>query len=263
MNRIAVILYKELEFLPPVMSLLVTLKELGENPFFIGVASASGKQFLDKNSIEHCFLPYDSGLYHNDTFLTKITHRISRVLRFYPCRRMLRSTLAKLSSETDSLTVWFAEVQSAALLGNAWKKYPRRIVSIYELADFYGSSWLGFDFRCFIRQTVIVEPEVNRAKEIQKHFKLSDLPCVVANKPSCHPRHYTSEIPSAARDVLAKAKGRPIFLYQGVWAADRRVVGRYLETIAKNRPQYCVVVMPGGGPAARLARECSNFFILD
>ena len=263
MSRVVVVLYKPLEYLPPVMSLLMSLKGVGREVVFVGVKSEASEKFLGENGISHRYLPYDRSLYKNPTLLTKITHRIVRALRFYPCRAALRRTLADLRREAGEITLWFAEVQSAALFGDAWRDFPQRAVTIYELADFKGSAWWGFSFRTFLCETVVVEPEVNRAREIQKYFGLAERPLVVANKPSLHPRQFRGEIPQAVMELLAKVAGRPIFLYQGVWTKDRKDVGMVLETIAKNRPQYCVVAMPGSAAVQALLDRYDNFFAVD
>lgn len=262
MNQVVVILYKQLEFLPPVMSLILALKELGRNPVFVGVGSEAGEKFLLKNEIEHRYLPFKAELYKNDSLLTKITHRIERAVRFYPCRRMLRETLKSLEVEHGALTLWFAELQSAALLGDSWRLYPCRVVTFYELADFKGRMWLGFTFGDFIKNTVVVEAEENRAMEIQRYFSLKVRPLVVANKPFGHPQKLTAEPASFVAPALQKTAGRPIFLYQGVWTEDRKDVGVVLETLARNRPQYCVWVMPGTKEVQALAERCENVCII-
>ena len=262
MNQVVVILYKQLEFLPPVMSLILALKELGRNPIFVGVGSDAGEKFLLQNEIEHRYLPFKAELYKNDSLLTKITHRVERAILFYPCRRMLREILTSLEGEHGTLTLWFAELQSAALLGDSWRQYQCRAVTFYELGDFKGRMWLGFSFRDFIKNTVVVEAEENRAKEIQRYFSLKARPLVVANKPFGHPRKLTAEPPSFVELALQKAAGRPIFLYQGVWTEDRKDVEIVLETIARNRPQYCVWVMPGTKEVQALAESCENVCII-
>lgn len=263
MNKVVVIMVKPLEFLPPVMALLHTLRSIGREPVFVGVQSAAGDAFLKENRFESHYIEYDRDLYLNDTLWSKVSHRIVRARRFYPHRRELANSLVEIEGQYGHLTLWFVEVQSAALLGNRWKFYDNRVVSIYELADFCGRSWLGFSFYEFIRTTVLVEPEFNRAREIQRHFGLSRIPMVVANKPACHPRKYIGALPERVKGIVDKANGRPIFLYQGVWTEDRQDVGVFIETIARNRENYCVVVMPGTGCITQLAQKYSNVFLLD
>lgn len=263
MNKVVVIMVKPLEYLPPVMALLQTLRSIGREPVFICVQSAAGDAFLKQNHFEAYYIEYDRNLYLNNTFITKVTHRITRMRRFFPRRRALASTIETIKRKYGYLTLWFVEIQSAALLGDRWKLYDNRAASIYELADFYGRTWLGFSFRDFIRETVLVEPEPNRAKEIQRHFNLTKLPNVVSNKPASHPRKYIGELPTRVQDVVKQASGRPIFLYQGVWTADRKDVGVFIETIARNRPNYCIAVMPGEGYVTKLAQKYPNIYLLD
>ena len=263
MNKVVVVMVKPLEFLPPVMSLLQTLRLCGREPVFVGVRSASGTDFLEKNGFEARYVPYDSKLYINDSLASKVTHRIMRGLGFYKRRHELISIVADIAEQYGELTMWFAEIQSAALMGNAWERYGRPIVTIYELSDFNGSAWLGFSFRRFISAAVIVEPEQNRADEIHRYFHLPQVPKVVANKPGFHPRKLSGELPEIVRDVVKRAAGRPIFIYQGVWTEDRVEVGKFLETIAENRPNYCVLLMPGTPAVSRLAKKCDNVFQLE
>lgn len=262
-RRVVVVQYKPLEFLPPVMNLLLYLKSLGRNPIFIGVESNASNDFLLANGIEHYYIPYDPRLYKNPTILSKITHRLIRASRFYRCRSVLRSILQDIRNGQGDFLLWFAEVQSAALLGNAWKKYQRRAITIYELADFKGKDWWGFSFGKFIKSTVVVEPEINRARTIKDYFELSNMPLVVANKPAGHPRIFCGELPDGVNRLLKKANGRSIFMYQGVWTSDRRDVGFVLEAIAKNRPRYCVAVMPGTDEIEKLSSKYDNVFAVD
>ena len=57
---VVVINYDPIEELPPVMSLLINLKILGEEVYYIGMASTAGRVFLEGNQIPHDFLPPSS-----------------------------------------------------------------------------------------------------------------------------------------------------------------------------------------------------------
>lgn len=261
---VIVIQYKKLEFLPPVMALLLALKAVGRTVHFIGVSSEAGEAFLCRNDIPHTFLPYDYSLYINNSLMTKVTHRLARAWRFYPCRGALARAIDAVAAKNGggAPTLWFVDTQSAALLGNRFGRYPRRLVSIFELAEDNGRKWWGFDFGRFLRSTTVVVPEYNRAHILKEHYGLNSLPCVVANKPSGHPRTTDCPLTFEAQKVFDMIGNRPVFLYQGVWTSDRADVGRILETIARCRPNYCVLTLPGNEAVKKLLAPYSNAFTL-
>ena len=261
-NRpVIVVQYKRLEFLPPIMALLLVLKELGRNVYFIGVHSDAGEAFLKRHGIPYVFLPYKYSLYINNTLVSKITHRIERAVRFYPCRQALVRAVKAIAKCKGSPTIWFADVQSAALMGDACREYTN-IVTIFELAEKNGSGWWGFNFPQFMQSATIVVPEYNRAHLIREHYQLKRLPCVVANKPAGHPRKTDVPLPENARNVFEQIGNRPIFLYQGVWTEDRAAVGMILETIARERPGYCVLTLPANDAVKKLLAPYPNAFTL-
>lgn len=261
MKPVVVVQYKKLEFLPPVMALLLSLKEQGRKVFFIGVPSEAGESFLEKNGIAYRFLPYKYELYLNNTLVSKVTHRIERAIRFYPCRCALNRFIREIAAENGEPTLWFADTQSAALMGNEVFKY-KSAVTIFELAEKGGYNWWGFDFKRYLQEATVVVPEYNRAHLIKEHYRLKKLPCVIANKPSGHPRKTDVDLPEEAKRVFEEIGDRPVFLYQGVWTEDRADVGLILETIAKERPNYCVLTLPANDAVKKLLAPYSKAFAL-
>lgn len=264
MPPVVIIQYKRLEFLPPVMALLLVLKELGRDIHYIGVPSDAGERFLKEHAIPHDFLPYDYSLYINNSIVSKITHRLARARRFHPCRRVLSRLLEDIGLKRGGAkpTVWFVDTQSAALLGNRFEEYPHRLVSIFELAEDNGRAWWGFDFGRFLASTTIVVPEYNRAHILKEHYRLGRLPSVVANKPCGHPRRVDCPLMPEVQQVFERIGRRPVFLYQGVWTPDRADVGCILETIAKSRPDYCVLALPGNDAVKKLLAPYPNAFTM-
>ena len=262
MKKIIVIQYKRLETLHPVMTLLLSLKQLGLSIHYIGVESNAAIDFLAQHDISHSFIPFNQNLYENNTILTKVTHRIARAFRFFMCRRWLREEVKRITSGEDAVIMWFVCVNSAALLGNAFNKYRKRIVSIYELGEDYGKHWLGFSFAKFISTSLVVVPEYNRAYITKAKYNLIDYPLVVHNRPYRCETSCSDALPSAISGILKQIGGRPVFLYQGVWVEDRVEVGKVLETIARYRPNYAVLVMPGNQSVEKLLSPYENAFIL-
>ena len=262
-SPVIVVQYKPLEFLPPVMNQLLALRAAGRTVHFVGVESEAGDEFLRTNGISRTYLPYDVNLYRNDSLVTKVTHRLARAKRFLPCRAALNSAVEKIAHEYGMPILWFMDTQSAALMGNRVQMYfPHVLVSIFELAEAGGRHWLGFDFATFLNKATVVVPEFNRAHILKEHYRLKRLPCVVANTCFNHPRCTTGPLPLEARKVFDRIGNRPVFLYQGVWTEDRRDVGFLLETIARNRPQYCVVMMPENEAVRKLLSPYANAFAI-
>lgn len=262
MKRIVVIQYKRLETLHPVMTLLLSLKKIGCAVYFVGVASEPAVSFLTKNAIPYYFIPFKEKLYHNDNLYQKITHRVERALRFFECRRSAVHAVEKICKECNDVILWFICVQSAALFGNAFQRYRKRIISIYELGEDYGRAWIGFDFKKFMRSSTVVVPEYNRACITKELYALQKQPLVVVNRPfQCTiPNGY--DLPKDIQKVFVSIGNKPIFLYQGVWTDDRKDVVKVLSTIARFRPNYAVVVIPVSEAARKELAEYENAFLL-
>ena len=260
-ETIVVVQYKELEFLPPVMALLEVLQRIGHTIVYVGVASQAGERFLRGLGIEYHFMPYDASLYRNDSLVTKITHRLRRAIGFRGRRAWATHCISELHSRFGDIVLWCSEVQSAALLGRSALRYKKRIVSIYELADFYGRTWLGFPFREVLAGSTVVVPEENRAVILEQYLKLPKQPLVLPNKPAMHPRTPCLPVLSPQfTDLMKKVGSRPLFLYQGVWTPDRSSVSVVIETICRERPDYCVLSMPGGNAVEALKAKYANLF---
>lgn len=261
---VVVIQYKKLEYLPPVMALVQVLKAIGRKVIYVGVESKSGREFLETNDIESRFMPgFNHALYSSHGLVSKVTNRIRRALAFYPHRRWLRRTLMDIESKYGELIIWHSEVASAALAGD-WclKHFPKRCLTIYELSDFIGSSWLGFSLRKCLAKVKLVVPEYNRACILKEYFRLKDQPYVLPNKPYWHPRTPQLAVDPQIEAVFDRIGNRPVLLYQGVWGPDRRDVALVLETIAQERPEYCLLCLPGCDAVERLAKRYANVFSL-
>lgn len=262
MKPIVITQYKPLEFLPPVMALLFTLKQMGYEVIYVGVPSSSGEAFLVENKIQHYLMPcYDYSLYKNDTLVTKITHRLQRLFAFRKKRQWMRETLLRLEQQYGEFILWHSEVLSAALVGDWGSRFKKRLLTIYESADFNGQYWFGFSLKKLLNEVRVVVPEYNRAHIFKEHFRLKELPFVLPNKPAVHPRTRNLSLPTPEIEaVFQKIGNRPIFLYQGVWNEDRMEVAMVLETIAKHRPNYCVLAMPECDAVKDLEKKYNNVF---
>jgi len=249
---IAVVQYRPLEELPPVMTLLTVLKRIGQATHYIGIESTAGKAFLEKTGIEYSWIPYNN---------YRKANKLSRFLGFIPRRHWLLRKFSELSKRYSVVTPWYQECHSAALAGDGASKFGRAITTFFEYECNYGEKWFGFNLEKMLHTNTIVECEKNRALLTQKNHNLSVTPFVLPNKAEID----DTAIPALndeAKEVFEKIGKRPVFLYQGYVAGDRKDLPYILETLAKYRPNYCVLSLPGSDYLNKLLAPYPNAFTL-
>lgn len=248
---VAIVQYSELEKLPPVMTLLSVLKNLGVVTHYIGIESDPGKKFLETLGVNYDFIPYPLR-----------RDRFSRAVGFFCRRRLVLSILEELKRKYGRVIPWFQECHSAALVGDDVYNLGQCITTFFEFECNYGRRWIGFHLERMLRENVIVECEINRAYMTQAIHGLQETPLVIANKAEIN----LSTIPPISNDaekVFEQIGGRPVFVYQGCMVEDRKDVPFLLETIARNRPAYCVLSLPGSIALKAKLAPYSNAFTLE
>ena len=183
---IAIVQYRPLEALPPVMTLLNVLKRIGENVVFIGIEGPTGAAFFESAGVPYRFL------------IPTHKSRLARGATFYPRRWQLLSILKELRREYGKVTIWFQECHSAALAGNAMYAFGRPIVTFFEYECNLGERWFGFDLERLYHTAVVVECERTRAEMTQKNHGLSETPLVIANKPEIDASQIPDLVPALA-----------------------------------------------------------------
>ncbi len=260
---IAILHYRPLEETTPVMTLLLKLKQFGYPVFYFSVESAAARRFLEANNIPFTLLPRDPACYRMTSGLSKLVARIKRARLFMSRRKALLTTLQTLSRKHDgNIVVWSQEFDGFGLAGNEILQYPRRIVTMFEMFEPRSKRWLGVDYERIMRTSTVVLPEANRAWIMKAHLGLEQKPLVIENKLEPHPRTRNMPLSECAQDAFNRIGDRPVFLFQGSWGNDRRDIGMVLETIAKNRPDYCVVTMPVSDAARTRLSKYPNAFML-
>lgn len=250
---IAVVQYRPLEELPPVMTLLTVLQKIGYQLHYFGIESEAGKTFLENIGVKHTWIPYKN---------YRHCSKFNRAIGFLYRRLWLIRQLKKLATYSEKLIIWFQECHSAALVGNEALKIGSVITTFFEYECNYGERWIGFSIEKMLHESVIVECERNRALMTQKNHSLKQIPFVLPNKVEIN----FSSIPPLnddAKNILQKIGNRPLFLYQGNIADDRQDIPYILETIAKNRPEYCVLSLPGNNAIKKAFAKYSNAFTLE
>ena len=253
--------YRPLQETTPVMSLMLILKRLGYPVFYISVESAAARSFLEENEVPFYLLARDESCYKMTTGLQKLIARFKRGLRFFVRRREVLALLARLEAEYGELLVWGQEFAGMALVGNKVMKY-RHIVTMFEMFQPRSRHWCGVDYESIMQTATVVLPEPNRAWIYKAWMGLEKVPHVIYNKIEPHPRQRNMPLPPEAQEAFAKIGDRPVFLFQGSWREDRKDIGMVLETIAKHRPNYCVVTMPATEEAKTRLSQYKNAFVL-
>lgn len=257
-----IVQYDTLDRLPPVLSLLLCLKSIGEQVFFIGLESPAGKEFLRTNQIEYAFIEYAPLQIISRGNVPLWKQYVLRAPGFLRRRKAVCSLLNRICSEHPDAIIWFQQLHAAALLGNHYRYFPHRICTLFELNDRGGSNWIGFDSDEFMHHTQLVVCEYNRAWIMKSYYKLETMPFVLTNKPYMHPRHCNIPIPDNVKSVFDAIGDRPVFLYQGYWDAERRDALKMLEVIARCRSGYCVVAMPAAQWVEEALKHYSNAFTI-
>ena len=259
---IIVIHYRPLHETTPVMTLLLKLKSFGYPIFYFSVESEAAEQFLTDNKIPHYLLPRDQAVYQVKHGIAKLKGRINRARNFFTRRRKLLAILQDLAAKYEDIIIWSQEFDGLGLAGKAILNYPKRIVTLFEMFAPRSRRWIGVDYEQIMRTSIVVVPEPNRAWILKAHLGLDQLPLVIENKLEPHPRMRDMPLPECAREVFDRIGGRPVFLFQGSWGSDRKDIGMVLETIAKNRPNYCVVTMPVSDAARTRLSKYQNAFMI-
>lgn len=258
---VAVIQYRPMEDVPPVMSLLKALKDIGRDFHYIGSYSVATERFCKENEIPCTLIPWPSWIYKTPQAMNHPLAKFVRALTFIPKRIFVLVKLIQLKHKFGDVVVWAQAVSGVGIIGNVGMKlFPRRIITRFELYDTYGANWVGFDISCAFATSVMVECEANRARIAQEYFGLKECPLVIPNKPVHHPRTRDLPVNDEVKAVLEKVGDRPLFLYQGIWGKSRMDVAVILETIAKHRPQYCVLSMPGTPEVKAILEKYPNAF---
>ena len=253
--------YRPLQETTPVMSLMLILKRLGYPTFYISVESAVARSFLEENGLPFHLLARDESCYKMTTGLRKLVARFKRGLKFFGRRREVLALLARLEAEYGEILVWGQEFDGMALAGNKVLKY-RHIVTMFEMFQPRGRRWFGVNYQSIMQTATVALPEPNRAWIYKAWMGLEKVPHVIYNKIEPHPRQRNMPLPPEAREAFSKISDRPVFLFQGSWGEERKDIGMVLETIAKHRPNYCVVTMPATEEAKTRLSQYKNAFLL-
>ena len=230
--------------LPPVISLMNVLREVGEKFVYVGFDHCGQSALLGRLGFPHKLIPYTYPLFREHP-VRNVMMKMLRPLTFFRRRRALWRIIDELAAERQDMVIWSCEMRSAALLGDRALRFGHRHIStLFELGDEAGRNWLGFNMARHYQSATLVECEYNRAQILAAERNLPRIPFVVPNK--FHGQNTERDQTIEDRQIgamVASWGSRKVFLYQGSVEADRRDLAFLIETLCRNFPECVVAVM--------------------
>lgn len=252
---------RPIEILPPVISLLRILKDLGEEVVYFGmVRTRVGLGILEELGVRHEIYPYELVRFRSRP-CRRCWQKATQWIRPYLFRAWIWKRIRQLSIRDDDVILWSSEMRTAAVLGNRALKYGKRhIQSLYELGDEAGKNYVGFDMNKLYATATLIECEYNRAHILKAEKCIDKLPFVLPNKPYAHPRKRAIPVSDArAAAIVDSWKGKKVFLYQGGIQNDRGQLLRLIESLCESQPDAIVAIMGRPSPLVdELTRKYAN-----
>lgn len=236
---------RPVEILPPVISLLRILKDVGEKVLFIGLMKTDAcEKILECIDIEYEFYPYKIVTFHERPTY-RIWQKMTQWYRPYLFRRWVWNRINGLMNQNQNIILWSSEMVSAAVLGDKALDFGKRhIQSLYELGDESGRDYFGFNMNQMFQTATLIECEYNRAHIIKAEKGIPRLPFVLPNKPYDHPRKKNIPISDAkAAKIVDGWANKRVFLYQGALQTDRGELVNLLEYLCASSPNSVVAVL--------------------
>lgn len=218
--RILVVHNKEINYYPPVKSLVDILIDLGHT-----VTIICYDRYGYANNSENC------EVISLDEF--KKNGKISRLKNVFLMKRKVRGRVAELMNNCD--LIWTTTDSTVSLLGKDLFKYKKHVMQLMELVTDTSISYykifykLGLNKKFTVhldryakKAKCVVVPEINRAHILTAMWELDRLPYVLPNKPY---RIKLDNPDNSVLEIIEKLKnsGKKILLYQGVFLKERRL----------------------------------------
>ena len=245
--KIALITSERLFEFPPVITLLHTLDCLGHEVTFISPFRDTDFDQQQLSHAQHLFVAQtaDERLtrYYSNRIAASAAFRLERLLR----RHHIRQIPVKFRSQLDRAdAVWVLHENTFLLGGKAFAdNLGPYLYTMYELCIKNGPVPDIYDYAAR-KALLTVVPEYHRAHIVHAFYSLSQMPCIIPNKPLSHPREKNLPIsdPVIAEKIAAlKAAGKKIVMYMGILSKERP-----LEPVieAVNRIPDSVLAVLGG-----------------
>lgn len=229
MKKAIFVLRPEIESLPPCISQINSMLELGFEVDVITMhVSSYIKNFFDGKAITF----YSPKKFYNDSNV------IGKILNIIEFRRFLKK---KLKDKTDGI-LWIGSLDTAQFFKSVFLKCntQKTVLNIFELYDKYQHK-LKQIMPIARKADEVIVPEYNRAHILKVWLGLKKTPVVIPNKPYIAQSHIEPETLEIVNNL--KKSNKKIILYQGWISADRdiTVIAEALNKL--NDDNYLLVLM--------------------
>lgn len=229
MKKVVFVLRPEIESLPPCITQINSLLELG---FEVVVITMHVSSYIE-NFFRGKAITFSSPKrFYNDS------NALGKILNIIEFRKFLKSIL---KDKTDSI-LWIGSLDTAQFFKSAFLKCDTKktVLNIFELYDKYPRK-LKQIMPIAQKSDEIIVPEYNRAHILKVWLKLNRTPVVIPNKPYI----IQNDIEPKTLEIVnnLKSKNKKIILYQG-WIADDRDITVIADALnILNDDDYLLVLM--------------------
>lgn len=244
-RRVIIPTFEEIKWMPPTITLINTLVELGYDVVYITIYPDEYYNNFDKNHVSNVYI-FSKNIeilkYVKNRLLASVAFRVD-VLVKKMISHFVGLKINRILEKEDIL--WVVNELTVMYAGARFlKKYKDKyIFTMYELHPH------GFKSRNIEKAAnyacVNVVPEYNRSHMQKLFFKLSDCPMVLPNKPENHPgkKNINIGLEDVEKKINSiKKSGKRIVLYMGI-IGEERPLEPFVEAIDKMHEKYEFVIM--------------------
>lgn len=254
--KVLIVHNKEINYYPPVKSLVDVLIELGHIVTILCYDQYGYKE--EKKTNFNCTVIRLEEI-KKKGFWGKIDN-------FFCLKKRAQKTVKSIMSSYDIL--WTTTDSTISLLGKELFRYSNHVMQLMELVEdapvmYYQFMYdLGLNKRWTIHldkyannARCVVVPEKNRAQILRAMWNLDKLPFVLPNKP------FFAEIGEPNEEVMLtinklKSSGKKIVLYQGVFLKERKLE-EFAEAVQMLGDDYLFCIM--GRDTSERKKLCEKF----
>lgn len=227
--RIVVLNREAIEKIPPLISVVQILRDLGHEVILVTTAvTEKNKEMFKKRGIEVFVIPY------------KITKNLfERVINVWEYRKKIKYLLREL----DFDYIWIEGAGTFRTVINIVDKY-KYVMQISELYDYPEAKPIRRAIKKLIyRAEMVVMPEFNRATLYQVGYGLKTRPEVLPNKPYFYLNGEELKFCEKKYEKDLKVfKEKKVILYQGIIAKERNL-SNYIKAVKELGEDYVFVLL--------------------
>lgn len=228
MKKILFILRANIETLPPAMSQVVSLIQLGYQVQLVSSQISAQAKAILGSKIEYLIMNAASDNRSN---------RFYKAVDVFRFRKLVKKAL---KDNKDSI-VWIASADTASYCRDILECCAHKILNIYELYDEYPRILKSIKNIAQSSDAVVV-PEYNRAHILKVWLGLKNTPFIVPNKPYFPDAAITDDTKLIRDNIISY--GKKVILYQG-WIGGGRDVIKVAEALnqMEEKEDYLLVMM--------------------